>query len=190
MGRRWWAFGVAAVALVAMAGCGGGGGGGGEAAEPASTEPPVTVADPTTTVLSEEDAVLAAYQGYWDTWLAANDPPNPDHPDLAKYATGAALTKVRDSVSTHKQLRQVVQLPPGSVWRHEARVSRLTGASAVVVDCNVDDSLLIDEPSGQVLDDAVASFSTTAVLSRVEGSWRVASVTADEQWDGVAGCAA
>jgi hypothetical protein len=188
MVRRRLVLGVTAVALVAMAGCGGGGGG--EASEPPPTEPPVTVAAPPPTVLSDEAAVLAAYQGYWDTWLAANDPPNPDHPDLAKYATGAALAKVRESVRNHQQLRQVVRLPSNSAWRHEVVVSRVDSTSAVVIDCNVDDSLLIDEPSGRILNDAVASISTTAVLNRVDGLWRVASVEADEQWDGVAGCAA
>ena len=92
-------LGTAVVVLVlAAAGCGGGGGG--EAASPTTTGEPSPTSEPTSpsTTLTDEEAVLAAYQGYWDTWLAANDPPNPDHPDLERYATGAALrTKVRES---------------------------------------------------------------------------------------------
>ncbi len=89
--RRRNVLGAAVVVLVlAMAGCGSG--------EVEGETTPTTAAPGTTTVptpppttLTDEEAVLAAYQGYWDTWLAANDPPNPDHPDLAEYATGPAL---------------------------------------------------------------------------------------------------
>ena len=91
-------LGTAVVVLVlAAAGCGGGGGG--EAASPTTTGEPSPTSEPTSpsTTLTDEEAVLAAYQGYWDTWLVANDPPNPDHPDLERYATGAALAKVRES---------------------------------------------------------------------------------------------
>ena len=95
MGRRYrYVLGTAVVVVVlAAAGCGGGGGD--EAASPTTTTGPSPTSEPTSpsTVLTDEQAVLAAYQGYWDTWLAANDPPNPDHPDLERYATGAALDR-------------------------------------------------------------------------------------------------
>jgi hypothetical protein len=190
MGRRWWAFGVAAVALVAMAGCGGGGGGGGEAAEPASTEPPVTVADPTTTVLSEEDAVLAAYQGYWDTWLAATNPPDPDHPDLAKFAVGVQLARDREAITNYRQLSQMVRLPENAAWSHEAAVASVNGDVAVITDCSIDDSVLLDRPSGRVLNDAVWSYALEATLVRESGTWRVDQLEVRSRWEGIAGCAA
>ncbi|HEY6533509.1 MAG TPA: hypothetical protein VIY72_14470, partial [Acidimicrobiales bacterium] len=70
---------VAVMGLVVMgtAGCGAGGGAA-DSATPSSeatatTEPATTTTDAPT----EEEAILAAYHGYWDTWLAANSPPNP-----------------------------------------------------------------------------------------------------------------
>lgn len=187
MGRRLLAFGVTAVALAAMAGCGGGGG---EAAEPPPTEPPVSEAAPTTTVPSEEDAVLAAYQGYWDTWLAATNPPDPDHPDLARFATGVQLERDREAVSRFRQLSQIVRLPDSPAWSHEAAVLSIDGLQAVVTDCSVDDSILVDRPTGRVLNDAVGTYTFRAVILLEEGTWRVSDVTATGQWEGIAGCAA
>lgn len=187
MVRRRLVLGVTAVALVAMAvaGCGGGGG---EASEPPPTEPPVTVSSPTT-VLSEEDAVLAAYQGYWDTWLAANDPPNPDHPDLAKYATGPVLAKALESIANRAAVQQALRLPSDSISSHEPRVVSVTGTRAVVYDCSVDDGLVVAEGSGFVLDDAVVTWQYTATLEKSD-TWRVSELQAIERTDGVSGCAA
>src|SRR5688500_8790290 len=97
--RRWYVLGATVVALtLGAAGCGGGGVD--EAGSSPTTVAPstTTVPAPTTTVLTDEQAVLAAYQGYWDTWLVANDPPDPDHPDLARYATGAALARDKGAI--------------------------------------------------------------------------------------------
>ncbi len=187
MVRRWMAFGVPAVALMAMAGCGGGGG---EAAEPTPTEPTTTEAAPTTTVVSEEDAVLAAYQGYWDTWLAATNPPDPDHPDLAKFAAGVQLDRDRAAIANYRQLSQVVRLPQNPAWSHQAAVLSLDGDAAVITDCSVDDSVVLDRPTGRVLNDAVSTYVFRASLNREGGTWKVTVVDATSRWEGVAGCAA
>jgi hypothetical protein len=188
MGRRWWAFGVAAVALVAMAGCGGGGGG--EAGEPASTEPPVTVADPTTTVLSEEDAVLAAYQGYWDTWLAANDPPNPNYPGLADVRTGEVLAQTQSAIRNRAAVGQAIRLPEGALNRHSPVVVELSERTAEISDCAVDGAVLVGASDGFVLDDSVVTRHLLANLV-LEGSlWRVSKVSTEAEWSGVDGCAA
>ena len=94
----------AAVVVLVLAAAGCGGGGVDEADETPTTVEPSTASEPTSppTTLADEQAVLEAYQGYWDTWLAANDPPNPDHPDLERYATGAALVSVRESIEQHR----------------------------------------------------------------------------------------
>jgi hypothetical protein len=182
----------ATVVVLALATAGCGGGGVDEADATATTVEPSTTSEPTPppTTLTDEQAVLAAYQGYWDTWLVANDPPDPDHPDLARYATGAALERDREAISNHRLLRQVVRLPEGSRWRHEPTVESLSGDQAVVTDCSVDDSTLVDEPSGRVLNDEVASFRLRAVLTSSPDGWRVSASEVLEKWGGVAGCAA
>jgi hypothetical protein len=176
------------VTVLAAAGCGGGGGD--EAASPATTGEPSTTPEPTSpsTTLTDEEAVLAAYQGYWDTWLVANDPPNPDHPDLERFATGAALYRDRSAIGNFRLLRQIVRLPAQSEWRHDAAVESVSIGEAVVLDCSVDDSVLIDEPSGRVLNDGVSTYRLRAVAVRLPDGWRIGSVDVVEKWDGVAGC--
>ncbi len=44
-----------------------------------------------TTAPDPKTAVLAAYQRFWQVWLAANNPPNPNDPRLAEVDTGAQL---------------------------------------------------------------------------------------------------
>ena len=58
--------------------------------------------------------VLAAVpQGYWDTFLAANNPPNPNHPGIDKYMTLAAKDRTVSRISDRAQLGQAVRLPAG-----------------------------------------------------------------------------
>lgn len=189
--RRRNVLGATVVVLVlAAAGCGGGGVD--EADATATTVEPSTTSEPTTppTTLTDEHAVLAAYQGYWDTWLAANDPPNPDHPDLARYATGAALERARTAIEQHRTVGQLIRLPANAQYRHGAKVESLGPDTAALRDCSIDDAIVVDYGSGTVLDDAVISRRLEAQLVRVEGRWLIEDVVAVETWDGVAGCAA
>ncbi len=157
-------LGTAVVVLVlAAAGCGGGGGG--EAASPTTTGEPSPTSEPTSpsTTLTDEEAVLAAYQGYWDTWLVANDPPNPDHPDLERYATGAALAKVAGVDRSHRSVGQVLRLPESaSIRAPEPSRAAGDGSTATVVDCSIDDGLVVAYGSECVLDDSVVTWDCRA----------------------------
>ena len=120
--------GVVAVALAgALAACGGGGGtaetSSATTADPVTIEPTTTTARPTTTttVVSEEEAVLAAYQGYWSSWLAAADPPNPEYPDLERYYSSTALQRVRSALQRQRSVGEIIRIPPGALYRHDAR---------------------------------------------------------------------
>lgn len=178
------------VLVLAAAGCGGGGVD--EADATATTVEPSTRSEPISppTGLTDEQAVLTAYQGYWDTWLAANDPPNPDHPDLARFATGAALAKVRESIANHRAVGQVLRLPANSISEHRSRVTELDGGAAVVSDCSIDDGLVVAYGSGVVLNDAVGTWLLRTMLKRSGDTWLVDEIAVDGSWEGVAGCAA
>jgi hypothetical protein len=191
MGRRRNVLGATVVALVlAAAGCGGGGVD--EADATATTVEPSTATEPTSpsTAPTEEQAVLAAYQGYWVTWLAANDPPDPDHPDLARYATGAALSRVRGAISERRSVGQVIRLPQNAHYRHDARVATLDLDRATLSDCSVDDAQVLAYGSGTVLDDSVVSRRLEAHMVRMHGQWLTEDVLAVAEWDGMVGCAA
>jgi hypothetical protein len=193
--RRRALAGALVVAAVGLAGCGGGGGAADSATASTSTatatsDAPTSESTTTTTAApTEEEAILAAYQGYWDTWLAANDPPNPDHPDLAKYATGAALENERASIAEHRSLGQVVKLPPESRFGSSAVLTSHGEGVAAISDCATDDSKLVDVATGVVLDDEDATFRIQASLLLVEGEWRVVAVDTVQKWEGIVACA-
>lgn len=186
MARRWWVLGATAVALVTVAGCGGGGG---EAAEPPSTVP-TTEPAPTTTVRSEEEAVLAAYQGYWDTWLAANDPPDPNYPGLAEVRTTAVLTQTQESIRNRAAVGQAIRLPEGAINRHDPVIVDFVGKTAEIRDCAVDGAVLVGASDGFVLDDTIVTRQLRATLVHEDSRWRVSKVTTEAEWSGVDGCAA
>jgi hypothetical protein len=192
--RRRALTGALVVAAVGLAGCGGGGGAADSATAATSTatsisDAPTSESTTTTTAApTEEEAILAAYQGYWDTWLAANDPPNPDHPDLEKYATGAALENERASIAEYRALGQVVRLPADSRYASDATVVSRSLDEATVSDCAVDDSQLIDEVSGVILDGSVGTFEFKATLRRGDAGWRVALVEQVRLLEGIVPC--
>jgi hypothetical protein len=181
---------VAILAMVALAACGR------EAEERAgAVDAPVdgvvtTAASPTTSPPSPADDALAAYRGYWDTWLAANDPPDPDHAGLWRYYAGVALERARTSIATNRTLGHAVRLPEHTRYAHDASVVDLSDGVATVTDCAVDDSQLVVARDGTVLNDQVATSRARATLERVDGAWRVVDVTVLDRWEGVVPCVA
>lgn len=190
VGRRRALTGVLVAVVMGSAGCGGGGGAADAAIPPTSVGPsPTTDATTSTTTVTEEDAVLAAYQGYWDTWLAANDPPNPDHPDLERFYTAASLERARAAISTNRLVGQVIRLPERSIYRHDTRPVEVGDEHALLSDCSVDDAVVIDRVSGRTLNDQVVTELLEASLVKDGEVWKVEDVRRLHEWDGAVVCA-
>jgi hypothetical protein len=152
----------------------------------ASSDPAGTTSTPppTTDRAAEEAAILAAYQGYWDTWLAANNPPDPNHPDLERYATGEALRSVRSTIAGHRSMDIALRAADKSEARHLPRVQSVSGGAASVLDCALDDGVTFRWSSGEVLEDSVYTYALRAEMTEEEGVWRVAHVFKTDQWLG------
>jgi hypothetical protein len=193
--RRRALAGAVVVAALGLAGCGGGGGAADSATASTSTatatsDAPTSESTTTTTAApTEEEAILAAYQGYWDTWLAANDPPNPDHPDLAKYATGAALENERASIAENLKAGIAFRLRRDAINQHEASAGRVANHRVAVRDCAIDDGLIVDSATGTVLDDEVFTRLYVADLVEANGEWRVEKLEWESESPGVTACA-
>ena len=125
-----------------------------------------------------------------DTWLAANDPPNPDHPGLEKYYTGAARDRAQVSIAEHLALG--VRLAFGEVRGIgiDAAVAEIEALTAEVRDCSVDDGLVVAIADGTILNNKVVTNWSVASLVIEDGRWRVSDVVVLERWEGVARCAA
>jgi predicted small secreted protein len=137
---------------------------------------------------SEEAAVLAAVEGYWRTILAANDPPDPDHPDLEKYMTGPALETALANIRARELLSRAVRRPDDSSYRHNPNLVDVQPSTAVVTDCAWDDTVIVDMPSGSILNDAVETTLWRTELVRADGRWLVARNLIEGGWPGTTRC--
>lgn len=143
----------------------------------------------TTTYASVEDEIEARYVGYWEARLAANSPPNPDDPALREYATGGQLEHViRETVSNEAEGVELRRRPDSARFQRVV-VARVSGDSAAVQECRVDDDLVVRSSDGTVVDDSVSTHNVQGEMRRVDGEWRLAETTLVQRWDGVAGCA-
>jgi hypothetical protein len=162
-------------------------------AEPTrSSTAPATRPAPATSRPAPPDptrSVLAAYQEFWRVWLEANDPPDPNDPDLAKVDTGPQLAGARATIARHRARGEVVRLPPHSAYAHHARVALFaSGTRATVIDCAIDDSMLVVAATRQVLDDSIQTQLIDADLVLEAGRWKVASTRFVKTWTGGTRC--
>lgn len=184
--------GVVVLGLLAAA-CSSGGGESGTDTTPDTAPVTSSTTNWTTTTAptqTEEAAILAAVETFWRLTIIASSPPDPSATPFNGVATGEALDIAMANVSRRHQLGQSVILPEPSIFEHRPMVRLVNGDTAVVDDCAVDDSILIDLATGSVLNDLVQTTKWETTLRRVDGVWLVASNLAVDGWDGVAGCAA
>jgi len=145
-------------------------GGGSDHAAKSTTTRPVA---PTTTAGPAKNDVLSAYRGFWDAYLAAADPMDPAHPDLARFATGASLERVRSSFTEHFKRGEVIR---GSVDL-APMVEDIKTSSADLRDCYLDQTHVFDSATGKQIDPpGDATFEVVVTLQLVDGDWKVASL--------------
>ncbi len=155
------------------------------------SSPPPQSSPPEDAPTAAEQEVIERYRGYWAARFSANSGvPNPDHPDLAEFATGPQLEAVR--VETRGNLERGLAYrqreDPAGVQR--VQVLSIGGNVAVVQECFVDDGLVVRQGNGEVIDDDVSTHNVRGELVREDGGpWRVSEVRAIQVWEGVAGCA-
>ena len=140
--------------------------------EPATTVAPVTTttsAPTTTTQVDEEAAVRAAHLAYWEMYEVVGDPPDPDHPELARRATGDAYERLRASLV---QARAAGQSLRGG-WQSSVQAVEVRGDSAQVTDCLLDLGKVRDS-DGEILvgGDSEPSLQSTELVRSGE-TWRV-----------------
>ena len=185
---------VSALLALGAAACGGGD----EAVDGPTTTPapaatvgttPGTAAPGTVVeVVDEEAEVLAAVRGYWDTWLAANNPPDPDHPDLERYATGSNLARLRESITDHANRGIAFREPPGSQAGHDLVVVEIADDRAVVRDCSHDDWVTEIAETREVVDDSAVTRYLLMTLVREDGRWKVANSVSEATYEGIVPC--
>lgn len=134
----------------------------------ASTAP----AETTTTVAAGSDAV-AAYRAFWEDFLAASDPMDPESPRLAEHATGEQLAAVRSSFLAAKAAGNVIR----GTYDLAPRIVSAGADTVVISDCYDDQTGVYSAANGarQEKDDPRRHL-VTATVKYVDGVWKVAAV--------------
>lgn len=166
---------VAATLLVAAAACSGSSSGKNRAAS-TTTQPAPSVTTVTTAAKPSVDAeVLAAYRSFWDAYLAAGDPMNPQDPRLAEHATDGELETVQKAFLARRSAGEVIRgtldLTPRVVSVHP------DGRAATVTDCYADHTGVYDAASGTRKDTESGVRHLVTVEMVLQGTWKVSSVT-------------
>lgn len=98
-------------------------------------------ADSTTTTTTTgkpplAEAVVAGYRAFWDAYLAAADPMNPEDPRLVEHATGNELETVQKAFLARRSAGEVIR---GTLY-FSPRVERINseGTAASVLHCYAD----------------------------------------------------
>jgi hypothetical protein len=167
---------VVLVAL-ALAGCGSADGDGGLTLEdPPSTSSvqPVEITpeeelDPEATIKAE---IVAAYHQSFDAFVAvASDPTGqPDDPRLAEHTKGTALAASELSIRKWRAEGHVLEV---TQLVRNPQVIELGPDTAVVEDCGIDVSALVDETTGEVIEPSGPAEAklTTATYVLFDSVW-------------------
>jgi hypothetical protein len=139
---------------------------------------------------STEQEIIDRYVAFWQARFAANSgAPNPDDPALAEYATGEQLTAVVAETQRNLDGGLAFRARENPANFREVTVLSVDGNHAVVQECFVDDGLVVERATGDVVNDTVATHSVRGELDRVQGEWRVSRTQLVQRWEGVNGCA-
>ena len=133
-----------------------------------------TSAAPTTatTTLAPGSEAVAAYRAFWQDFLAAGDPVDPQSSRLADHATGQQLAAVRNSFLAVKASGQVIR----GGMNLAPRVVSVEATMVVLSDC-YDDQTGLYSPDGARQDkEDPRRHLITATVMLVDGAWKVASI--------------
>ena len=132
-----------------------------------------STAPTTTTTLDPQAAAVAGYRAFWQAFLAAGDPMNPEDPRLAEHATGEQLAAVRKSFLAAKAAGNVIR---GSLDLAPKVVSA-DATTVVLRDCYGDGTGLYSTATGARQDkETTQRVLVTATVTFVDGVWKVSAV--------------
>lgn len=179
-----------AAAIVLGAACGRDNGDDAAAEAPTTTERRSTASSTTPSNADVEKLLIDRYLSFWESRQLANQaPPNPDHPSLSEYATGAQLENVISETRRRRDDGLAIRTPDNSVSRHDVRVIESSDTEATLQDCSVNDGVIYRVATGEVVNDDVVTQSIRATMRVVDGQWKLERATLVQEWPGVAGCA-
>ncbi|HEY8544176.1 MAG TPA: hypothetical protein VIL36_03980 [Acidimicrobiales bacterium] len=122
--------------------------------------------------------VEAAYVAFQEMVERLVITPDPDDPEIAERATGAAHDEVVATLDGFDRNGQAVEF--GTRHEHHVYDVQVDGDTATVLDCLVSDRRVVDESSRRIVrsdPEGGAAQVLTATLVREDGDWKVQRVT-------------
>jgi len=142
--------------------------------------------DRTTTTVSPEAEVEAAYLAFWDMAVRLAESPNPDDPEISERASGDARTDLVDGLRALQNQNQHSEF--GSEYGHEVLSTEIDGETATVEDCAVDDSKIVNVETGEVAVEGIGTERLSATLLWSDDGWVVDKFVQIEVWSGAVAC--
>jgi hypothetical protein len=164
-------------------------------ASESTTEPSTTTVQTSsaTSAVPEpiEKQLAARVRGLFAARRAANaaPTPNPESPQLADFASGEALASLRDETATRRDQGQAIRASTANAAQVRVGFVKVTGTTATVSACSVDDGVILVVATSAVVNDSVMTNNYRVELAQLDGVWKVTSIMRLQQWEGVAGCA-
>lgn len=156
-----------------------------EATDTSSSTTPTTEAPPAT--VSVEDEVETAYLAFWEMFVRLAEAPDPTDPEITDRASGEALGNLVDGLTTLQSSNQRSDF--GRRYRHDVLMVDLTDDStAVLEDCAVDDSRVVDVSTGRTVAEGLVTEHLQATLILSGNQWRVDRTSRLNSWNGEVSC--
>lgn len=146
---------------------------------------------PATSKVDVDKAIVSeAYQEALTAEIEASEVPDPSDPRLAATHLDPLLQQVHEQIMGRRIIGQVAKRPANSKSATTILAVTIDAATATVSECTVDDGVVIEVATGRVINDKVATIKRTATMQLDEGTWKVVKRLNEQEWEGIAGCAA
>ena len=138
-----------------------------------------------------QQVVATRVRAFFAARDAANAAPvaNPDAPQLADAASGTALQDLRDETTRRRDAGQAIRNGQQNLAAIRVGFVTVNGATATAAACSIDDGVIFEVTTGQVVNDAVMTHNYRIDLELTGDVWRVSQIVRIQQWNGRAGCA-
>ena len=152
---------TAGILVLALTGCSGGDGNSSAVTNPASPS---------------SEALLQAYNAYWDAILKASNPPDPDARILRAHASGVELHRAVEAIKARKKAGERLS----GTYAHAAKVTSTAGNTATVTDCLTSNVVVKTNRQGGAGIPAVTGKPTSIVVLLVndQQTWKVNRIEA------------
>jgi hypothetical protein len=108
---------------------------------------------------------------------------------LQALVTGEHKLVVTRNLQERQAKGEAVRLPANTQTSHDIRSAELQPDGTVeIVDCQVDDSIVYDVATGDVVDDDVITKLVIGSMAQEAGAWKVAFTEISDAWPGAGAC--